>query len=148
LNISFVTESYKDTFNLGLSFAKGRIEQLKNEKVFFLYGELGSGKTTFVRGFCSNFGLENYVSSPSFTIVNEYNSNNVSIAHIDLYRIKSKEELEETGIFEIITSYSYSYIFVEWPEILSDFITKNVVKITFGYGEDENQRIIRVDFEN
>ena len=146
MNTSFVSKSYMDTYNLGLSFAKGRIEELKNKRVFFLYGELGSGKTTFVRGFCSNFGLEEYVSSPSFTIVNEYFSDNVKIAHIDLYRIKSREELEETGIFEIINS--YSYIFVEWPEILNDFITNNLIRITFKYGKNENQRIIKVDFEN
>ena len=89
----------------------------KNRCLVFLKGELGSGKTTFVRFALESLGIgeDKFKGSPTFTIVNEYENN---IYHIDLYRIKSMDELIESGIYDYFER--EGIFFVEWPEILHD----------------------------
>ncbi|MGC8766026.1 MAG: tRNA (adenosine(37)-N6)-threonylcarbamoyltransferase complex ATPase subunit type 1 TsaE [Brevinematia bacterium] len=142
MNIKLISKEVNETFLFGKKLASGKLLELKDAKVFLLIGELGSGKTSLVRGFCSHWKLDRLVSSPSFTIINEYSSDKVKISHIDLYRIKSIEEIEELGINEII--YNSDYVFIEWPELIIDSLGNNYCTITFSYGENETERVINL----
>jgi len=99
----------------------------KDRKVFAIYGDLGVGKTTFVKELVKKLGSEDIVSSPTFTIINIYKYNKGEIYHIDLYRIEKQEELEEVGIEEYL--YSGNYCFIEWPNILEHLFDERVLKI-------------------
>lgn len=143
MSIKFISRRVTETFDLGKKFASGEIIDISKIKIFMLKGELGSGKTSFVRGFCSFFGVEDFVSSPSFTVINEYVSNNVKIAHLDFYRIKSPEEIGEIGFYELIDN--FDFIFIEWPEKIEDKL-KNVCVLNFYYSESEGERIIEVEW--
>ena len=89
----FISKNEADTKQL----AKKLAAKLKPKDVVVLTGELGSGKTKFTEGFLSYFGLENEISSPTFTIVNVYNSNSINIYHFDVYRLSDFEEFYAIG---------------------------------------------------
>lgn len=86
-------------------------------KYVFLNGELGAGKTTFVKEVAKIFGIDSQVSSPTFSIINSYSSDKVFIVHSDLYRLESAVELENTGYFELIED--ADIIFTEWADKFS-----------------------------
>lgn len=100
-------------------------------KVFLLNGELGAGKTTFVKEVCRFLGVEEMVDSPTFSIVNryEYVTKGVvkSVYHLDLYRIESVEEALDLGIYEILDS--GDYVFIEWPDVISPILDGDECKI-------------------
>ena len=89
----FISKNEADTKQL----AKKLAAKLKPKDVVVLTGELGSGKTKFTEGFLSYFGLENEISSPTFTIVNEYKKNDLNIYHFDVYRLSDSSEFYEIG---------------------------------------------------
>ena len=99
-------------------------ELLKNfslTKVFCLRGEMAAGKTTFIKELCKCLGVENGVSSPTFSLVNEYVGNDGQIIyHFDFYRIKNEEEAFDLGYEEYI--YSGNYCFIEWPERIENLL--------------------------
>ncbi len=99
-----------------------------NRKVFLLYAQMGSGKTTFIKHLCRTLGSTDNFSSPTFSIVNEYSSPNGKLYHFDLYRIKNAEELYDLGIEEYLDS--GAYCFVEWPELLEQVLKEAYLKIT------------------
>jgi len=103
------------------------LSSYKDKKVFAIYGDLGVGKTTFVKELVKKLGSEDIVSSPTFTIINIYKYNKGEIYHIDLYRIEKQEGLEEVGIEEYL--YSGNYCFIEWPNILEHLFDERVLKI-------------------
>lgn len=118
-------------------------KEIKNNEILLLKGNLGAGKTTFVKEFLNilyaNKKLD--VKSPTFTILNLYEVGNKKIYHYDLYRIKHIHELEEIGFFENLGE---DLIFIEWPEIILDYLKhKNITfrLLTFKLAEDK-QRII------
>ena len=92
-HMQLITNCETDTKN----FAKSLAKILKPKDIVVLTGELGSGKTKFVEGFLSYFGLENEISSPTFTIVNEYKNNDINIYHFDVYRLADSSEFYEIG---------------------------------------------------
>ena len=96
-------------------------------KFFTLDGELGTGKTTLVQMICEKMGVKDNVSSPTFSIVNEYRLNDKSIYHFDLYRIKDQEELLNIGVEEYFMS--NDFCFVEWPAIGVPFFPDKYVSI-------------------
>lgn len=101
-----------------------------NNLVFALHGEMGSGKTTLIKEMCRQLSSQDHFSSPSFSIVNQYVlANNASqlIYHIDLYRIKSREELLSIGIEDFLAG--NEYCFIEWPEIAEGMLPDNTVHI-------------------
>ena len=110
----------------------------------FLYGELGVGKTTFVRNFINHLQHLNKVKStevlsPTFNILNEYQINNFNIKHYDLYRVKQKEELDNLGLFEEKKAINI----IEWPEILNSYKIKSI-KFDFSYSENFEKRNLRI----
>jgi tRNA threonylcarbamoyladenosine biosynthesis protein TsaE len=107
--VKVITHSEEETIELGKSLAK----KLKKGDIVALYGELGSGKTTLIKGIVSAFGYQKIVKSPSFTIIAIYLAE-IPLYHIDLYRIEDEKEIENLGIFEYL--YGEGISLIEWAE--------------------------------
>ena len=122
---TYITKSEQDTIDFAENFAKN----LKVGDIVVLSGELGSGKTKFVQGVLKYFGLENEISSPTFTIVNEYNAKNINIYHFDVYRLADSDEFYAMGGDEYFTK---GICLIEWGEIIEDILPKPYIKIIFG----------------
>ena len=123
----YISKSYGDTVKIAKEF----INVVENGDIVLLQGDLGAGKTAFVKAFVNALGGdENIVTSPTFTLVNEYVVDAKTIYHFDLYRIEREDELYNIGIEEYL--YSNAICFIEWPErakeLLSDNLTKIVIK--------------------
>jgi len=112
-----------------------------NIKVVLLEGNLGSGKTTFVKSFCKYLNIKDKILSPTFNIINEYNIDEYNkIYHFDLYRLKSREELIEIDFLDYIDS--GSYCFIEWPEICRDIIKGYTLNLKIKTFDNLNRDII------
>ncbi len=126
--------------------AKEFIKYLKGGEFVFLYGEMGVGKTTFVKYFINEYQkinnlTETEITSPTFSLLNEYQVKDIRIKHYDLFRINRKEDINNLDIFEkdnkLIT-------LIEWPQLLTD--TKNIksIDLTFNYLNDLNDRSVNI----
>ena len=123
--------------------ARKILEHTSGQKLLAFYGSMGAGKTTIIKAICKVLGAGDIVTSPTFTMVNEYLTNkNEIIYHIDFYRIKKVEEVFDFGIEEYFSS--GSYCFMEWPELIGGILPPETVKIRITIGEKE-QRIIDID---
>lgn len=98
-----------------------------DEKIFLFEGDMGAGKTTFIKVICETLGVEDVVSSPTFSIVNEYLAKSQKIYHFDFYRIKDLQEAYDIGYEEYF--YSGDLCLVEWPEKISPLLPPNYLKI-------------------
>ena len=121
------------------------LKKLKLGDIIFLYGEIGVGKTTFVRYLINGFQKENNiklteVTSPTFNIINEYEINQIKINHYDLFRLKSVEETKNLGLFDNLTN---SITLVEWPQIIKEK-PKNLIEFDFKYENDHQQRYVQI----
>ena len=112
--------------------------KLKSGDIVVLSGDLGSGKTKFTEGFLSFWGLEDEISSPTFTIVNEHKKDNTNIYHLDVYRLADMGEFYSIGGTEYFTS---GICVIEWGELIEDILPKNYIKI--GFSKDEKDDSIR-----
>lgn len=130
-DFKYISSSSEDTLN----FAKKFAATLKKEDVIVLTGELGSGKTKFVEGVLTFFGLENEISSPTFTIVNEYNTSTCPIYHFDVYRLADIDEFYAMGGEEYFEN---GICLIEWGEIIKDALPSNYIKITFSKKDDND----------
>ena len=133
--------SEKETEELASTFLK----KIKPGCFIFLYGEIGVGKTTFIRYLINQFQKLNKleiteVTSPTFNLLNEYQINDFKINHYDLFRLKSTEEMKNLDLFEdnknIIT-------LVEWPQIIKEK-PKNLIELVFEYGKDHKTRSVQI----
>lgn len=137
-NYLFKSNCENDTLN----FAKKFASKLKKSDIIVLSGELGSGKTKFTEGILSFFNLENEISSPTFTIVNEYKFNTINIFHFDVYRLEDSSEFYAIGGEEY---FDKGICIIEWGEIIEDALPKNYIKIEFSRNTDiENGRILNI----
>ncbi len=140
----FITLSEKETIEAGKKFAKN----LKLGDVVALYGDLGSGKTQFIKGICEFFHVAELVTSPTFTIINQYkgkvSNKRFPIYHLDLYRIKNENELMEIGFDECIFA-DDSIKLVEWSENAAQLLPTHRYSIEISSnGDEENYRKITI----
>lgn len=118
------TNSREETFELGKSLG----EQAKQGEIYCLSGNLGTGKTVFTQGFARGLGITEPVSSPTFTIVSEYEEGRLPLYHFDVYRIEDIEEMEEIGYEDCF--YGEGVCLVEWAELIKELLPENYVSIT------------------
>ena len=122
--------------------AKQFIENMGDGKVFAFYGKMGAGKTTFIKAICEELGVDDVITSPTFAIVNEYQSATTgdSIYHFDFYRIKKLEEVYDMGYEDYF--YSGSLCFLEWPELIDDLLPEDATKVTTE-ATDDGGRVVK-----
>jgi tRNA threonylcarbamoyladenosine biosynthesis protein TsaE len=131
----------KDKRHLSVA-AKQLLKHSGDKKIFAFYGSLGAGKTTIIKAICKYLGAVDIVSSPTFTLVNEYKTSaGESLFHIDLYRIKKLEEVYDFGIEEYLTG--DSYCFMEWPELIEELLPPETVTVRISVDARE-QRILSI----
>ena len=133
--------SENQTEELALKIRK----KLKVGSIVFLYGEMGVGKTTFIKYLINNLQKENKlkqteVTSPTFNLLNEYQINQIKISHYDLFRLKTDEELKNLGIFEDSLN---AITLVEWPQLIKEK-PKNLIELIFKYEDDHKKRSVQV----
>lgn len=137
--MKFISHSENETKEL----AKKLASKLNNGDIIVLSGDLGSGKTKFTEGFLACFGLENEISSPTFTIVNEYKKDDINIFHFDVYRIEEIDEFYAIGGDEY---FSKGICIIEWGEMIEEILPKEHIKISFErINDEENSRILNID---
>ena len=103
-----------------------------NSKILLVCGEVGSGKTTLIKEICKQLKVEDTVTSPTYTLINEYNANDGLVIHMDLYRIENSEDINDLGLFEYFDN---KFIIIEWPEkIMNDL--------------DCNHSVLKIDLTN
>ena len=134
--MELVVNSELDTIELGKKIAS----QLTKGDIVILTGDLGAGKTKLTEGILSYFGLSDEVSSPTFTIVNEYDTPSFKIFHFDLYRLADIDEFSAIGGEEY---FEKGVCIIEWGEMIEDFIPDRYLKLEFTTTE-ENQRVINI----
>lgn len=120
------------------------LEQLPTGGIVLLTGEIGAGKTTLVQAICKRLGVQTPVTSPTFSLVNEYHFSRPNhspgvVFHIDLYRIEEPEELHQIGLDEYL--YDGDYCFLEWPEIAADFLPEDVLRVHLEHVSDHERKI-------
>ena len=140
----FYTHSAIETESLGKSMAEA-IENKGIRRAFIaMRGEMGVGKTAFVRGFCSHFGISG-VKSPTYTVVSEYRGR-ARIFHYDMYRITDGDDLYSTGYDDYLECDGYTL--AEWSENVEDFIPEDAIHLSIErVAENEGERRIETDFE-
>lgn len=112
-----------------------------NNKVIALHGEMGAGKTTFVDALCHALGVNDQVSSPTYTIINQYQTGNGEIIyHLDLYRLRNEEEAIQAGAEDCL--YTGSWCFVEWPEKAPGIFPDNTLHITLSTVEINRRKLL------
>ena len=137
--MKIISNSEIETIELGKRIAA----KLKKGMVIVLNGDLGSGKTKLTEGILTYFGLENEISSPTFTIVNEYYAKELNIYHFDVYRLSDVDEFYAIGGEEY---FSNGVSIIEWGELIEDALPKNYIKISFSRDlENENLREINIE---
>lgn len=138
--MDIVSNSEKETIELGKEVAS----KLKKGDIIILSGDLGSGKTKFTEGILTYFGLEEEISSPTFTIVNEYNTEDLNIYHFDVYRLNDIDEFRAIGGEEY---FEKGACIIEWGEMIEEVLPSDYIKITFSRNLDyENKRNIIIEY--
>lgn len=137
--MKYVTNSEEETKALGAALAR----KLTAGSVFSLRGEMGCGKTAFVRGVAEGLGYTGEVTSPTFALCHRYDTEPV-IFHYDLYRLTDADDVFSAGLFDCCDE--NSAVFIEWPKDI-DELGDDVCEIYFSYGQAENERIIETEVE-
>lgn len=137
--MEFKSNSYEETHKIACEFAK----QLKSGDVLCMYGDLGVGKTAFVQGLAKGLGIGKPITSPTFTVVNEYYGS-LPLYHFDVYRIADSDEMYEIGYEEYV--YGDGVSVIEWPQLIDDILPEKRydVVISKDYERHENYRKIQI----
>jgi tRNA threonylcarbamoyladenosine biosynthesis protein TsaE len=135
MKINFVSISLADYPDI----ASAILSAYQDIKYFVFYGDLGAGKTTLIKSLCKVLAYEGDVTSPTFSIVNEYIGKNHPIFHMDLYRLKSQDEILDIGIEDYIEQ--DAYIFAEWPQLLIPLLPEPYCKVTISLDTHQNRKI-------
>lgn len=139
---TYITKNANETKKLGKSFAK----TIKPGDFLAFYGNLGSGKTTFIQGLAEGLSIKRRIISPTFIIVRHYNLEKGSFYHIDLYRTQTKHDLLSVGLDEIINN-SENIVAVEWSDKLLDIKPTKRIDLHFEYLSDTERRIVVKKYE-
>ncbi|OCX51140.1 tRNA (adenosine(37)-N6)-threonylcarbamoyltransferase complex ATPase subunit type 1 TsaE [Mucilaginibacter sp. PPCGB 2223] len=119
--------------------ARSIIEAAGKQKIFLFHGQMGAGKTTLIKALCSALGTDENISSPTFSIVNEYLIPKGKIYHFDFYRLKTQTEALDMGYEEYF--YSGEYCFIEWPEKIADLLPNHYLDINIEILADNKREI-------
>ena len=133
--MKYISHSLADTEKI----AEKLSAELQPGSIITLSGKLGTGKTCFVQMLAKQFGVNGYINSPSYTILNQYQGK-YTIYHLDFYRLDSLEQILEIGVDEII--YGQGITFIEWPELIEPILPKNCIKVYFRYLDETSREII------
>ncbi|MDP3001549.1 MAG: tRNA (adenosine(37)-N6)-threonylcarbamoyltransferase complex ATPase subunit type 1 TsaE [Bacteroidales bacterium] len=121
--------------------AKKLLKHTGDSRIFAFYGSMGAGKTTIIKAICEVLGAIDIVSSPTFTLVNEYRTfKGETLYHIDFYRIKKKEEVFDFGIEEYLSG--DSYCFMEWPELVEEILPPERVSVRITVDDNEQRTLL------
>jgi len=140
-----ILSKLQTTYNLQsiTQVAKTLISHGKTEPVWLFYGDLGAGKTTLIKEVCLQLGVDiHFLSSPTFSIINEYPSRSGTVYHFDFYRLKGESEVLDLGIEEYFDS--GNFCFVEWPDRLGSLMPSDYLKISILHSND-TERIIEYE---
>ena len=120
--------------------AKEFINRMGEGKVFAFYGKMGAGKTTLIKALCETLGVKDVITSPTFSLINEYtDGKGNSIYHFDFYRIKKLEEVYDMGYEDYF--YSGNLCLLEWPELIEEILPENVIKVTIEEQADGTRKL-------
>ena len=137
--IKFTSHSETETMDFAFNLAS----KLNIGDIIVLSGNLGAGKTKFTEGFLKYFNLEKEISSPTFTIVNEYKNKDITVYHFDVYRLEDIDEFYAIGGEEYFSS---GICIIEWGEIIEDALPNDYIKISFEKDDaDENIRFLNIE---
>lgn len=128
-----------DTREFGIELAK----KLKPGDIIALIGDLGTGKTTLTKSIAEGLGIRDMITSPTFTIVQEYTEGRLPLYHFDVYRICDLEEMYELGYEEYF--FGQGVCVVEWADLIMELIPEDSIVIRIAYGEKEDEWIYRID---
>lgn len=135
LQKSFLSQSESDN----PAIAEKILHACKNVRVFAFYGELGAGKTTLIKAFCRFLGVKEAVSSPTFSLIHEYWTEDAPVYHLDLYRIKSEQEAFDIGCEEYF--YSGAYVFIEWPQRIPNLLPSEAALLEISIVSETKRKI-------
>ena len=135
----YISHNEEETKKIATALAS----KLETGDIVVLSGDLGSGKTKFTEGFLSFWGLEDEISSPTVTIVNEHFKDNTNIYHLDVYRLADMGEFYAIGGMEYFTT---GICVIEWGELIEDILPKNYIKVSFSK-DNENESIRYLNFK-
>lgn len=139
--LKFISNNEEETKAVGFSLAS----KLNDGDIVILSGDLGSGKTKFTEGFLSFFGLDDEISSPTFTIVNEYSKDNMNIFHFDVYRLEDLDEFYAIGGPDY---FDRGICLIEWGELIEPILSK-YIKINISKDDNnDNIRYINIEYIN
>ncbi|OUN98887.1 tRNA (adenosine(37)-N6)-threonylcarbamoyltransferase complex ATPase subunit type 1 TsaE [Pseudoflavonifractor sp. An44] len=137
--MQYITHSPEETRALGRTLAQA----LQGGAVVAFTGDLGAGKTAFVSGMAEGLGIEERVTSPTFTIVNEYEGGRLPLFHFDMYRLGSADELFHIGWEDYLARNGVCA--VEWSENVDEALDGDTIRVDISRGEDDNTRIITIE---
>jgi tRNA threonylcarbamoyladenosine biosynthesis protein TsaE len=121
------------------AIAQQLITYAGNNRIFLFHGDMGAGKTTFIKALCECLGVKEGVTSPTFALVNEYPATSAKIYHFDFYRLKTQTEALDMGCEEYF--YSGNYCFIEWPEKIPDMLPLHYTDVTIKVLPDNKREI-------
>lgn len=116
------------------------LEAAGDRRKFAFYGEIGAGKTTLIQTLCRLLEVADYVTSPTFALVNVYESPEGPVYHLDLYRLKNVEEALDIGIEEYLAD--DAYCFIEWPELVDALLPEDVIRIKITFLAESSRKIL------
>lgn len=135
--MKYISHSVEETEQIAMNLAS----KLKGDEVIAFFGGLGMGKTAFTRGVCKGLGFNDGVQSPTFSLVNQYDTK-YTVYHFDMYRINTYDDLYSTGFFDYIDT---GVLIIEWSENIENALPDEYIRIEISHGDSENERIINIE---